>query len=499
MRMKSSARRLVQALAVALAWGGARSAQAQNYRQVPIGGRTATMGGAGTAAGNDSAMPLLNPAGMAAVPGGVFAVSASVYSYTQRAIPLYFAPTGFPPGLGPVNVTTDTVSSSNVANLPSSVMYFKNLSRAEAPWQQVLGMSLVIPQSPTVQIQASLRASFPQGPATLADDDTVTTSSTTYYIGPTYAAAYRDWLRLGVSAHLAYEQVFNATSTTFNASLDRGTGTLQGQITNGASASSIAFAPTLGAQVRVAPHVWLGAAFQPPGLPITGSFDSSGATTTASTASNGAPANSSDQQTGHGVYHYAPPMHVNAGVAYDDRDRFSVAIDGHLYVSRGDAYHQAGLYRTQVTQSGEIARNSTAAITFNDAVETVFDVSIGAEYVLNSIFALRAGVFTDMAADPSLEHPQLTDALSLREDRYGVTGGLGIMLGPFDTTLGVVYVRGIGRFVTADLSALSQSEVATVDEQSNTFVFVLSGAVTTEQAQETIRKTFHFNLPGFSQ
>jgi hypothetical protein len=476
---------------------GHATAHAQNYREVPIGGRTATMGGAGTAAGNDSAMPLLNPAGMAGVPGGVFAVSASVYAFTQRSIPAYFAPTGFPPALGPYILQTDHVSSQSVANLPSSVMYFKNVSPPEAAWHQVLGLALIIPQTPTVQIQASLRASFPQGPATIAEDDTVTTTSTTYYFGPTYAAAYHDRVRLGLSAHVAYQQIFNATSTTFNASINRGTDTLQGLQSAGASGSSFAFAPTIGAQVRVAPRLWIGAAFQPPGLPLTGSFNSSATNSTVATAANGAPANVSSQQTASGVFHYAPPMHVNVGLAYDDRDRFSAAIDGHVYFARADAFHQAGTDRTQVTQSGEIARDATTAFVSNNAVNAVFDVSVGVEYVLNKLLAARLGAFTDMAADPSLENPQQSDALSLREDRYGVTAGLGLTLGPFDTTLGVVYVRGVGRYVTTDVSQLTSSEVKTVDEASNTLVFVLSGAVTTEQAQETIQKALPFKLPEF--
>jgi hypothetical protein len=353
----------------------------------------------------------------------------------------------------------------------------------------------VIPQTPTVQIQASLRAAFPQGPATIAEDDTVTTTSTTYYIGPTYAASYGDTLRLGLSAHLAYQQVFNSTSTTFNASLNRGIDTLQGQQAAGQSGHSIAFAPTFGAQWRVLPRFWIGAAFQPPSIPIKGSFNSSGSDNTVGTAANGAPANQSDQQTDSGIYHYGPPMHVNVGIAYDDREHFSAAFDAHYYFARGDTFHQAGLNRDQVTESGEIARDATTAFAHDNASEAVFDVSFGVEYALNSVWAVRLGAFTDMAADPSLDAPQLSDALSLRENRYGVTAGLGINLGPFDTTLGAVYVHGVGKFVTTDVSALTTSEVASTTETSDTVVFVLSGAVTTEEAKATIEKTSPIKIP----
>src|SRR5688572_30586020 len=95
---------------------------AQNYREMPIGGRTATMGGAATAAGNDSAMPYLNPAGLAGVPGDIFAVSATVYSYTRRSVQNLFYPSGTHPSFG-FELERERFATSSVGELPSSVMY----------------------------------------------------------------------------------------------------------------------------------------------------------------------------------------------------------------------------------------------------------------------------------------------------------------------------------------------------------------------------------------
>ena len=64
-----------------LAWG-------ENLRDVPLGGRTAAMGGAGVAAGADSATPFLNPAGVAGTPHDIISVSASVYSGLGAVVPL---------------------------------------------------------------------------------------------------------------------------------------------------------------------------------------------------------------------------------------------------------------------------------------------------------------------------------------------------------------------------------------------------------------------------
>jgi hypothetical protein len=440
-------------------------------------------------------MPYLNPAGMAGLPGGVFAVSASVYGTTQRSIDGFYAPNGFNPALGPVTVQKSSVSSSSITDLPSSVMYFKNLSPMDAPWHHVLGMSLIIPDAPKLEIQGSFRGHFPSAPLDLALDDTLTRTSTTYYVGPTWAVSRGDWLRLGLSAHVAYERSFLSTSTTVNAVFARGTDTAQLSQTNGATAYSISFAPTLGAQIRVAPKLWVGAAFRPPALPITGSYDQTQTGSEIATADTGAPNNSIDTITASGVYHYTPPMHVNVGVAWDDRERFSVALDAHYYFARSDLYHQAALVRDQGTRSGEIARDSTTLLVSNTASIGVFDISLGAEYALNPILAVRVGGFTDMAGSPSVDNPTAADSLYLREDRYGATAGLGVTAGAFDTTFGVVYVRGVGKFVTADVSSLGGNGRAAIDASSNTVIFVLSGAVTTEEAKATIEKNSPIKLP----
>ena len=67
-------------------------AHAQNHNGVPLGGRTAMMGGAGVAAGNDSAMPYLNPAGLAGVPGDILGVSATVYGWGETRYDKAFLP-----------------------------------------------------------------------------------------------------------------------------------------------------------------------------------------------------------------------------------------------------------------------------------------------------------------------------------------------------------------------------------------------------------------------
>src|SRR5690606_12483041 len=99
------------------------NASAQQH--VPLGGRTATMGGAGVAAGNDSALPYLNPAGLAGVPNDIFGISASLFAYQRRSLDAVFYPNGFPYSFGPVRVEHEEIASTRTFELPGSVMYFK--------------------------------------------------------------------------------------------------------------------------------------------------------------------------------------------------------------------------------------------------------------------------------------------------------------------------------------------------------------------------------------
>ena len=121
------------ALACAAACATLGAVKGAHADRVPIGGRTATMGGAGVAAGNDSAMPYLNPAGLAGVPGSIFGVSATVYAYQRLDVERYFfpAPMDASLGYGEISVGRDTVASSTFMDLPSSVMYFEKRRSAE--------------------------------------------------------------------------------------------------------------------------------------------------------------------------------------------------------------------------------------------------------------------------------------------------------------------------------------------------------------------------------
>ncbi len=76
----------------------------------------------------------------------------------------------------------------------------------------------------------------------------------------------------------------------------------------------------------------------------------------------------------------------------------------------------------------------------------------------------------------------------------GGTLGVGLRIGSFDTTLGGVYSHGSGSVVSQDISQPSVRLVFT-QASSDTFMAVLSGAVTVDEARRTIEKTLPVNIP----
>src|SRR5262245_46177369 len=67
---------------------------------LPLGGRTASMGGAAAAWGRDSAMPYLNPAGYALVPHPTLSLSASLYRTELVNVSDFFFHGRLDPALG---------------------------------------------------------------------------------------------------------------------------------------------------------------------------------------------------------------------------------------------------------------------------------------------------------------------------------------------------------------------------------------------------------------
>jgi hypothetical protein len=459
-------------------------AHAQNYREMPIGGRTATMGGAGTAAGNDSAMPYLNPAGLAGVPGDIVAVSATVYSYTSRSFKNFFFPTGTPAGLG-IQQGEANFSTSSIGELPSSVMYFKQLGDPKAEIQHRLGVSLVIPSARNVNVIASFSSPATAAAGTEVETASLTVDSRRYYIGPTYAVGLGPDLRLGISFYGLYERTSTTAGYGLSTTVLGGTFTSTTNIQYSQIAEAFSLSPIAGVQYRAVSDLWLGLGLAPPTISITGrariNTETSGVDVDRTSFAS---LPSGSTTTLDASYSSGMPLRLNAGAAWEGHDGFSAAADVHLYLPRSLGKTR-GVRTNEDRRGGDLTRHYTDIVDRSIDADAVVDISIGAEYAFTKILAARVGFFTDAAGVPELTTSQ-EDNLKLRLDRFGGTLGLGFKLGSFDTTAGVLLARGTGHYGAVDTA---HPPVTPIETTETTGMVLLSGAVTVEQAKKTIRDT----------
>jgi hypothetical protein len=489
--MNRNQRITAAALSTAALCGLARPCAAQNYRELPIGGRTATMGGAATAAGNDSAMPYLNPAGMAGVPGDIFAVSATVYSYTHRSVQDFFYPNGTDPLLG-YDLERETFALSSVGELPSSVMYFNHLSAPDAATHHHLGVSLVIPSARRVEVVASVAGDLDDVAGEAIETATISVDSTRYYLGPGYAVGFGDRVRLGASLYGVYTRYAFSDAVSSSYSLLGGSATFTYTGQRSQISETLSLAPVLGIQARIVSNLWLGAGFAAPSLPITGRLRFAGSSSDSRVdPTSGAPQSGSTSYTADAEAENNEPMRVNVGVAYDARDAFSFAADVSYYADRvTDITRGVQLYEERL--SGELTRRFRRRIDSEVQYRQVIDFSLGAEIAASRMIAIRAGAFSDLAASPEIG-TSLDQAGRMRLDRYGGSLGLGFTVGSFDTTAGVILARGTGHYGAAD--TWITGSVVPVRATETTGMLVLSGAVTVEEAKKTIRDTLPIDVP----
>lgn len=475
-------------------------AGAQNPRSVPIGGRTAVMGGAGTAAGNDSAMPYLNPAGLAGVPDDVFAVSASLYGYSQYSFKNYFFPRGTPGALGPLQVDDQNFATSSVLDLPSSVMYLKLLSPPGARVQQHASVALVIPSKERLEILATMHGRFPSMNGSISESQSLTRDSADYWFGPSYAVAVGDHFRAGVSLFGVYSRTAITLQNLEQIDLAGGADSSVFRGQSSQEAQALAVALIAGVQLELAKHFWAGAGVALPSLHTWGdvTFQAESSSVAPDPVSGSSVARL-DATTLHGRYRVEHPLRLNAGLAYDDRKRFSIAGDVFFFMQRSNAVVIDGVSVNRSSRSGETTRSYNAPEHVTTDFNQVVDVSLGAELAVTRAVAIRAGGFTDFAQSPQIGSG-LEDHQRLRVDRFGGTLGLGFKVGSFDSTVGGLFAIATGKFGATDTFsdiALSSpiTQVVPIDVSGVQAMLVLSGAVTTEEAKRTIEHTLPIESP----
>ena len=475
-----AARALVAAL---LLVGSAvsRTVAAQNLRNVPLGGRTATMGGAGVAAGSDSAVPYLNPGGIAGLSSDILSISATVYGYSQAMVNNYYQPNGLGSAFGnDVRVEEERFDLEQLVITPSTLVYVMQFGAEGAPVVHALGVGLTTVSQDESTSVGSFRA---RGSQTRLAADTILTSTFEQYLaGPSYAVQFDNRLRLGVSVFASYAVLTEDSHELSVISEIQGGNEFPQTFNSRAQidAFSVGLTAVAGAQLRAVDDVWVGAAVEAPGVPLMG-----GGTLVETTDRT-----FFDQSTGEQVaartsargefkdFKVSRPPRFSAGVAYDNSGTFAAALDAHFYPA-WSRFEKGRLDTTDIDiETGFPVAEFRDRFDYAFGTRGVVNVSVGAEYYATEDIALRAGFLSDRDVSTTSTGGVPNSLL----DWWTFTLGFGLKSGSVETSYGVAYRYGRGRRATEDIFGPSGG-FTTVDYTAHGAMLMLSGDVRTSDAE----------------
>lgn len=423
------------------------TALADGFENIPTGSRTAAMGGAGIAGGSDSAMPTLNPAGLALIPGSIASVSASLYQYGVVSVPNFVSDSDtLPTDFGLVTTSQKGVESKEFASFPSAAAYFLHLGSSQEP--TTLGISLSIPKS--------ISRRFVQNTEYLGEglsfkENTTHVVTEQIYMGALSWASSFGAFRTGASVIAGYTELIRTVD--LNTLQVRGTaGFHRTEVREVDSENSFDTGLLAGVQYDVTDDIRVGATFRTPSLHVLGSVQAS--MDLAEIDSDNEPLLSTLQRSGQATR--GIPMRVGVGLEVHQAT-WSVALDGNLFVPRKKEY-QVTVREVRSEIGGAGSEEDTAGREREGFVPTkmVLNVGLGVDLKITDNNWIRAGAFTELSSLESAEDELKAigtggagqQALfKFPIGRFGGSAGWGSRLGPVDTTLGLRVSYGSGKTI----------------------------------------------------
>ncbi len=383
-----------------------------HYNNALIGDRAAGMGGAYTAVSDDAAGLYYNPAGTAYAKGRSLSVSVNAYNYTN---------TDYRSALG----GTDWTRTSSTL-LPN----FFGVVRPLGPG--VVGFSYAVPDS-IEEDQDQTYGGFPSSiPGVNVNEYVINLNNNdkTYLFGPSYAMEINKSLAVGATLYVHYR----ARETILNQLVQLSNG--QDEWTNQYyQTDETGLRPILGIMWSPADKVSLG-------LTVSTTYILSSTTEVQGTLK---PATSGDV--------VRSVLKTN-----DERDMpTTIALGAAWFPS------ESLIYALDVTY------NSSTSDNFQKR-ESTYNVAAGVEYYPTSNWAVRGGVFTNLAATPKIDASQTGQQEHV--DLYGVSASVSRFSAGTSLTAGLTYSQGSG-----DTQLFSGSTtVVPVDRSS--FTLFLSASTT---------------------
>lgn len=428
-------------------WGAAivlaPAAYGDGFENIPTGSRTAAMGGAGTAGGSDSAMPTLNPAGLAAIPGSVVSLSASLYQVGAISVPHFVSDQqSIRSRWGDLQVSQPGLQSTELSTFPSGLAYFLHLGDREAP--TVLAASLSVPRN--VSRRFIQNVEYLGTGVAIKDDLTKLVEEQTLEAAFSWASAFGS-LRIGASLLGSYTEALSTFDQSElvvlgTARFDR-VHTEQTQDGESFDAGLL-----VGLQWDAAEWLKLGLSLRTPSIHLGGSFSGSEDETLVEGGSE--PVVSAIQSDGELTLGF--PLRIGGGVEVRGGD-WAAALDVSAFLPRSGEWNVSGtIVRSDLGGGVGDSIDRERALSEEIETRTVINIAAGLEYKLTASNWLRAGLFTDFTALESLdagklaaEKPKPLSAFPI--SRFGASAGWGTIMGPIDTTFGVRGSFGSGQIV----------------------------------------------------
>lgn len=487
-----SARRLLllAALAAASAPHVAR-AQAEN---IPLGGRSAVMG-AGIAEGHDIAMPLLNPAGVAAVSSMIFGLSGSLYGWAILDVEGFNLPSSIDPQWGRTTIHEDVFTSSQMVTVPSAVGYFRHFGPEDraSSWHGVVGAAALIPVFRSQKGAGELSVTLESSNGILQRTTALTLREMDLYVGPMGGFSWRDRLRFGASIFALYRTRY------IQAAIRSKQGVLGGNAYGVIDASHkrdgtcTGLLGVAGAQARVFSRLWAGLTLWSPSVMFSGSedFRYEGALHVTTPTAGSAAVFESD--SGELSLAIDEPLKLGLGLAWVHSRRFSVAADVVIKMPRSGAETAEGSIAWEQTVTGSATRSSTKDYTRRVGVDPAVDFGVGAELWIVGKVALRAGYRQTADSRVTIPPDRYTQFTTRRSHRT-VSLGIGFEALDVDTSVGFAWQMESGTMAVRDL----YGKVPTVTDpgpvmvhqplSGHTFMLLISGVISEEEAREAVKE-----------
>ena len=456
-------------------------------QSLPLGGRTAAMGGAAVAEGRDSAMPYLNPAGLAQVPHHTVSLSASLYTQTGYTISKYWVPAGIDPAFGEVGVPTNDLSASSFMSFPGSLALMLHFGpEAGETWHQVISLSILVPEHRRLQFDGSFALDFKSSNSTMKYAETFIQEQTTYYFGPGYAVQIGP-VRLGLSAMILYRTMLNSIESGSTSIVQGGASFLDSKTSGYGEGATFGLVPIVGVQWNVWEGLHLGLAASPPALHLAGSYRYSG------TSEENAPpsvkgGSELSRQTGVGTLYYYVPATLRFGAAWSTPKVWGLAIDAEITLPQDVTSRQMGTMNKSSIYQNIPPKLEESEFVQDTGTALGLKVSAGFEYYLNPTWVLRAGGFYQPTNVPQFKG-DASELMTFRVDRFGGSLGLGVGGDVGETTFGVSFSAGTGTTIAGDAFSEASANVVhyvPVDVFTYMVAFFISGTVDFEEIQSML-------------